>query len=77
MSVCEGGGGERGGERGGGGCALASLDLICARSSGDIVTSLGKVQLAAIGQSLVALLARVLQAIDAALHRTHCLSASL
>ena len=57
---------------GGGGGARAGLDLISARGSGDIVTSLSQVQLAAIGQSLVALLARVLQAVDATLHRTRC-----
>ena len=61
--------------RGGGSCVLASLDLIGARSSGDIVASLSQVQLAAVGQSLVALHTRVLQAIDATLHRTQCLSA--
>ena len=62
------------GRAGGGGGALASLDLICARGSGDIVTSLSQVQLAAIGQSLVALLARVLQTVDATLPGTHCWS---
>lgn len=51
--------------------SLASLDLIGARSSRDIEASLGQVQLAAVGQSLVASLTRVLQAVNASLHTTH------
>ena len=48
--------------------SLASLDLISTRSSGDVEASLGQVQLAAVGQSLVALFSRLLQTLHTALH---------
>lgn len=54
---------------------LAGLDLISARGSGDIEASLSQVQLAAVGQSVVALIRRVLQAVDASLHTMETTSA--
>lgn len=54
---------------------LAGLDLVSARGSRDIEASLGQVQLAAVGQSMVALISRVLQAVDASLQIVETTSA--